>query len=306
MKKIQNIISKKSFQYSLEQTFEEALQNPDFKDLVSKLKVPKEELYKYTSLLEECSKEYSQCLHCKNILDCPNKVNGYAYLPKVINNKLEFRYKVCNLKKRIDKKNEHYKNMILFDVPNAIKEASFSKIYKNDKKRFDTIIWLTDFISKYEKDPYQKGLFLHGNFGCGKSYLIAATFNELAKKGFKSAIVFWPEFLNSLKRSFNSSIKSEFNTKYNQIKKVPLLLIDDIGAESVTPWSRDEILCPLLQYRMNEKLPTFLTSNLDYDALEQHLAVSKSGSEIIKSTRIIQRIKQLTEEKELISKNLRK
>ena len=100
--------------------------------------------------------------------------------------------------------------------------------------------------------------------------------------------------------------KSEFKNKYNYVKKVPLLLIDDLGAESVTPWARDEILCPLLQYRMDEKLPTFFTSNLNLETLENHLAITSKGDEIIKAGRIISRIKQLTEYQELISKNLRK
>ena len=131
-------------------------------------------------------------------------------------------------------------------------------------------------------------------------------FNELAKSNIKSAIVFWPEYLRNLKASFNSPVKSEFSQKYNYLKKVPLLLIDDIGAESTTPWSRDEILCPLLQYRMDEKLPTFFTSNLDLKNLETHLSITSSGIEEIKAGRIISRIKQLTEVKEMVSENLRK
>ena len=88
-------------------------------------------------------------------------------------------------------------------MPKEIKEASIKKIYKTDKNRYETILWLTEFIKKYKKDIHQKGLYLCGNFGCGKTYLIAAIFNELGKDGIKSAIVFWPEFLNSLKASFN-------------------------------------------------------------------------------------------------------
>ena len=109
-------------------------------------------------------------------------------------------------------------------------------------------------MDKYKENKQQKGLYLYGSFGCGKSYLVAAMFNELAKENIKSAIIFWPEYLRDLKDSFNSTYKNEFSDKFNLIKKAPLLLIDDIGAESVTSWSRDEILCPLLQYRMDENL----------------------------------------------------
>ena len=239
---------------------------------------------------------------CKNILECQNKIKGYAYLPKVINARLEFNYTTCRFQKELMKNTEYLNNVYLFDVPKEIREASIDKIYTEDRKRWEVIEWFKKFIKNYKKDKHQKGLYLYGNFGCGKTYLIAATFNELAKEGIKSAIIFWPEFLRDLKSSF----QTDFKEKFEYIKKVPLLLIDDIGAESTTEWGRDEIFCPLLQYRMQEKLPTFFTSNLDLKSLESHFSVTKDKVSDIKAKRIIERIEQLTEVKEMISKNLRK
>ena len=307
MKKInEHLNPKNNLNDILEEEYEEALKSESFKAFVSKIKLKRQELKKYTSLLEESSQEYHNCQNCKGILECKNKLEGFAYLPKVSNESLEFSYKACKYKKKMDKENKYHENTFLYSIPEEIKSASINKIYKTDKARYNTIIWLTDFIKKYKENKNQKGLYLCGNFGSGKTYLIAAMLNELAKEGIKSAIVFWPEYLNDLKSSFNSQIKTEFKTKYEKIKKAPLLLIDDIGAESVTPWARDEVLCPILQYRMEENLPTFFTSNLDLKALETHLALTSKGDEIIKAGRIISRIKQLTEYQELISKNLRK
>ena len=290
----------------LNEAYDAALKNSDFKELVTKTKLKRDTLIKYTSILEECAAEYANCKDCPGLNACKNKITGFAYLPKITEGNLEFAYRRCKYKKKLDKKNKYQTNLILYNVPEELKEADFSKIHKTDKKRYDTIIWLSNFIKEYRENKNIKGLYLYGNFGCGKSYLVSATFNELAKEGIKSAIVFWPEFLRDLKASFNSEYKNEFNDKFNSIKKAPLLLIDDIGAESVTAWSRDEILCPILQYRMDEKLPTFFTSNLDLKALENHYAITSKGDEIIKAGRIISRINQLTEYKEMISKNLRK
>ena len=307
MQKLQDSLKvKDNINDLLNEAYDEALKNDDFKELVVKTKLKRELLVKYTSTLEECAMEYTNCKECPSINACKNRITGYAYLPKITDGVLEFSYRICKYKKRLDKKNKYQNNLILYNVPEELKEASFSKIYKTDKKRYDTIIWLNEFLDRYKDDSNQKGLYLYGNFGCGKSYLVSALFNELARDGIKSAIVFWPEYLRDLKASFNSEYKGEFNDKFNSIKKAPLLLIDDIGAESATAWSRDEILCPILQYRMDEKLPTFFTSNLDLKALENHFAITSKGDEIVKAGRIISRIKQLTEYKEMISKNLRK
>ncbi len=84
-----------------------------------------------------------------------------------------------------------------------------------------------------------------------------------------------------------------------------MLLIDDIGAENSTPWARDEILGPILQYRMEQNLTTFFTSNLSLKDLEIHLSITSSGVDKVKSRRIIERIKYLSNEKKLVSENKR-
>ena len=292
-------IDKSNFKaYDLDKEFDEALKDESFKQIVSKLKLDRSYLKKYTSILEECSREYSNCKGCKNILECKNKIEGFVYLPGVVEGVLEFAYKPCKYKKTLIKKNEYMDNVKYFSVPEAIKKANIKDIYKTDKNRFEVINWLLDFVDNYKTDKKDKGLYLHGNFGCGKTYLISAIFNELASFGYKSSIIFWPEFLRQ-------AFYDDFNSKFEYVKKVPLLLIDDIGAEGLTAWNRDEILCPLLQYRMDNNLTTFFTSNLNIKELETHLSNSKNSVDEIKAGRIISRIKQLTHDIEMLSKNLR-
>ena len=305
MKKLGSVVNFKlneKLDNDLKKAYLEALENSDFKDLVSELHMPLEILMKYTSSLEEASLEYSHCKHCKNLLSCKNKINGYCYLPKVDNDKLSFCYQACSYKIKLDKENEYLKNIYIFNMPEEIKKARMKDIYMDDVNRFEVIKYLTEFIKNYKKNPKQKGLYLYGSFGSGKTYLVSAAFNELAKKGVKSAIVFWPDMLSELKNSFSNG---NFGEKIDFLKKVPLLLIDDIGAEVTTSWSRDEVFCPIVQYRMQEGLSTFFTSNLTKKELENHFSTSRDGVEHIKARRIIERINQLTNEVSLISKNLR-
>lgn len=284
-------------QEELEKSYEEALKNKDFKNFIEKIKMPKEILMKYTSTLEECSKEFSNCLDCPGLSACQNKMVGYVYLPRMVNKILQFHYKPCRYKLSQDKKYIFLKNIKYYNLPKNYMEASWDKVEKRLASRKEVILWLNNFIN----NPTGKGLYLTGNFGCGKTYLIVATFNELAKKNIKSAVIFWPEFLRNLKASFDS----DYDEKFEYVKNVPLLLIDDLGAETSSSWSRDEILCSILQNRMDNNLTTFITSNLSIDNLEQHLAQTRDGVELVKAKRIIERVKYLTEEKEMISKNMR-
>lgn len=282
----------------LNKEFKESLKDKNFKSFIDKLKVDDKILMQYTSLLEESAIEYKHCCNCKNLVNCKNKIEGFAYLPHVNGDSIIFEYKPCKYKNDLINKNKYLNNIRYFNTPLELQKASINEIYKTDKKRFKVINWLLDFLDNYKDNLHQKGLYLHGNFGCGKSYLIAAILNELAKDNVKSAIVFWPEFLRQ-------AFYDDFNEKFDYVKNVEILLIDDIGAEKVTEWNRDEILCPLLQYRMDNKLTTFFTSNLTIDELKQLLSISKSGVDEVKAGRIIARIEQLTENIEMISKNLR-
>lgn len=289
---------------NLEKNYDEALDsNSTFKKLTQKLDLPKSYLMKYTSSLEESAKELNHCKNCKNILECKNSYTGHVYYPSILNDNLVFDYVACKYKKELDERNKYKSNIYLFEIPKEIKEASMKNIDLDNPDRFKIIKWLKKFLDNYKPNTGMKGIYLTGNFGCGKTYLISAALNELAKKDHKIAIIYYPEFLRSLKESFNDP--DSYNEKFKMIKRVEILLIDDIGAETMTEWSRDEVLGTILQYRMQEGLVTFFTSNLSIKDLEEHFSVSAKGIEKVKAQRIIERIKYLTEEMTLISENKR-
>ena len=284
----------------LKKEYLESLKDKSFEDYVRTIHLPHEVLMKYTQRLVECNKERNNCLNCKGLKYCKNEIYGSCLKERLENNNLIFEYVNCRYKTKELK--EDNKNVYVFDIPKEIKNAKMKDIYLDDANRKQVITWLSKFIKEYDVNKKVKGLYLNGNFGCGKTYMIAATLNELSKKGIKSAIVYWPEFLRSLKESFDD----DFKERFNYIKKINILLIDDIGAENLTPCGRDEILGTILQYRMDNGLTTFFTSNLTYDELETVLSLSKGKIEELKATRIMERIKHLSINMSLIGENRRK
>jgi len=284
--------------------YDESLNDIMFKKIVSSLDISKEELVKYTSLIRNSACELKNCKECKSLLQCQNEVKGFVYYPEVVEDNIVFNYVSCKYKNKLDKEFSYKKNIYSFDMPKSLLFASMKDIHIDDKRRVEVIKWIKGFVDDYKKGVKRHGIYLTGNFGCGKTYLLTAMLNELAKSGHKVAIVYYPFFLRKLKMSF--SLDEGANDDYNLIKNVELLLIDDIGAETTTAWSRDEILGTILQYRMEEGLTTFFTSNLNLDELEDHLSISKSGVERVKARRIIERIKQLDDIMVMISENKRK
>lgn len=283
-------------QEKLEHNFKEACKNKKFKNLLSVIRVEDEIAMKYTSILEETISEINHCNNCPGLIDCKNRFEGHILYPEKKGKQIIFSYAPCKYEKE---RKEKEANRMTRDK--EISLASMADIDASDKNRSSVVQWLIKFCKTYDRTIPHKGLYLHGTFGCGKTYLISAAFNELSKKRISTEIIYFPELLRDLKSDFDL-----FSDRIDYLENVDLLLIDDIGAEKVTEWSRDEILGTILQHRMTNYKTTFFTSNLNIAELEQHLIINSNIDENIKSRRIIERIKQLTEDIEIIGENKRK
>ena len=219
--------------------------NPEFKKFTDSINLNDKILMKYTSSLMQCFNEKENCKNCKGLENCKNEVNGCFYKPIIVDGNINFEHKTCKYKNKMLHDIEYVKNGYLFEVSKEVRNAKMKDIYTDDKNRNELIKWIIKFIKNYKSGKQCKGLYLSGNFGSGKSYLVSAMINELVKDGYKGALIYYPEFLRSLKASFGK----DFDEQFNYVKKSDLLLIDDIGAENISAWSRDEILGPIIQYK---------------------------------------------------------
>ena len=248
----------------------------------------------YTSKLEEYLQEENNCKNCHGLYECKNKIRGYTNYPQKYNNHLMFSTEACYFKSQEFKKIKESTTAL-----QELETSSLKTIDTSDKNRYKLIKWVTNFIKEYDYGKNIKGLYLHGNFGCGKTYILSACFNEMKKRGFITKIVYLPDLLRTIKGDFEA-----MNDIMDELCNIDILLIDDIGAEKVTDWGRDEILGTILQSRMNEHKTTFFTSNFTIKELEEHL--SNKGVDKVKANRIIERIKQLTIDMEMLGANMRK
>lgn len=280
----------------LEDNYQEAIKDEKFQKLVKHLKWTKEEVMKKTTKLQDTLDELNNCANCKGLYECKNAYLGHVSMPEKTNDRIYFTYTPCKYKK------QEVKQKISKESEEKVTEnARMKDIDVTDKKRVKVIKWLDKFYEEYDFSKNMKGLYLHGNFGCGKTFLISALLHELEeKKNVTTELIYYPEILRELKSDWEL-----YDFKMKRYQTVDILCIDDIGAEKVTEWSRDEVLGTILQSRMNNNLTTFFTSNLNREELESHFMSSEKKDERIKARRIMERIKQLSTDMELISENRR-
>ena len=180
MENINNTIKGvKDLKYKLKVAYEEAKKDPYFKELTDSINLSDDELMKHTSLFEDSKEEYKNCKSCKNLAACKNKMTGFCFLPVLKEGKLNFSYVACKYKEKYLNDCKYQKNVTSMDVPREIREAKIKDIYTDDKQREKVIKWILNYIKEYKKGNFGKGLYLHGNFGCGKTYLLAAMFNNV-------------------------------------------------------------------------------------------------------------------------------
>ncbi|RXI98509.1 primosomal protein DnaI [Anaerobacillus alkaliphilus] len=261
------------------------------------------EIERNISRLFEFRNERNHCHRCTGLDLCPNMMKGYQpelYLERA---QIQLKYNPCQMKLKAEESKRQQKLVKSLYIPKEILAATFDHLDQDNRSRILAIAKAVEFATTATPGTSGKGLYLHGKFGVGKTYIMGAIANELAERNISTMLVYTPDFFRELKSGIHDG---SYNEKLDLVKNVPVLILDDLGAETMSSWVRDDILGVILQHRMLEKLPTLYTSNYDFEELEEHLSYSqKGGIEQLKSKRIMERIRHFAEPIFIEGKNRR-
>jgi DNA replication protein DnaC len=128
-------------------------------------------------------------------------------------------------------------------------------------------------------------LLLEGGFGCGKTHLAAAIANFSAEHGIPTMFLTAPDLLDWLRASFEGT-DERFSTRFEEIRQVPLLVIDDFGTQNTTPWAQEKLF-QLLDFRYVNESPTVITTNLRLEEIEGRIRSRLADTEHVNQVRIL-------------------
>lgn len=227
--------------------------------------------------------ELKNCKNCKGLEYCKNITEGYRTSVKGDASSYTFPLVPCDY--QLNKKKQEKRNALVntLYLPKAILDASFDsfKVTSDREKAYQNAL---DFIANNGKG---KGMYVTGKYSTGKTYFLASIANSLSNRGINVLIIYFPDLVREIKNTIGTK---EFEELINRLKMVSVLMLDDLGSEMMSSWLRDEILGPIINYRLSENLPIFISSNLSIEGLAKHLSSTRDGDDEIKSYRIIRRI----------------
>jgi DNA replication protein DnaC len=114
-------------------------------------------------------------------------------------------------------------------------------------------------------------LVMLGGYGTGKTHLAAAIANYVVQDHHMQVyFAVAPDLLHNLRSAYAPGSEITYDDRFEQIRSVYLLIVDDLGAEQSTPWAVEK-LYQIFNYRYNLRLPTVVTSNCDLDRLDPRI-----------------------------------
>lgn len=296
---MQAIVGLEDFRKTKEESIDALLKDKMCKEVIDAFHLNREVVEEFWVDFLNYKEDLLQCVGCRSIKECPKVSKGMQREFHFENGRVSLSLTPCRFGKEQFENQDILNHILLKNVSSKLllTKSSDLTITKQKSGNGKNVILS---LGQYAANPTKKGVFLYGNPGIGKSTIMGWLTRALVLNGYQCGYIHFPTFLMDLKNSFGEDGIYE---SIELMKNLEYLVIDDIGGESVTTWSRDEVLSAVLAYRAQNGKATFFTSVYPLKDLKKYY-VLKNG-DTLRVERLIDRMKAVSVEMELVGEDLR-
>lgn len=130
----------------------------------------------------------------------------------------------------------------------------------------------------------QGWLLLMGGYGCGKTHLAAAIANQVVSQGVPTLFLTVPDLLDWLRFSFDQA-EGSFEERFEEIRNIHLLVLDDLGTQNATPWAQEKLF-QIINDRYIKRLPTVVTTNQNLEEIDGRIRSRLQDPELVTKVKI--------------------
>jgi DNA replication protein DnaC len=205
--------------------------------------------------------------------DCPICGGLGYYVPDVEPSDPAFGKAVPCECREIDREQERFQRLVQLSQLGALESCTFQSFLPEGiglteaKQRNLRLAY--DIAMAYAQEP-SGWLTFQGGYGCGKTHLAAAIANYRLNLGQAVLFINTPDLLDHLRGAFGPHSETSYDERFEQVRNAPLLVLDDFGAQSRTPWAQEK-LYQIFNHRYNERLPTVITTNEKLEAIDERI-----------------------------------
>ena len=227
-----------------------------------------------------------RCSRCRGLEFCRQPMKGRGLAMHVVDGILEETYVPCRRQQAVMDLRQHRSSYRIFHGDPGDLELSMKSISMEG----ETPEYMSSYIAAMQSVDKPGGIFLYGQPGTGKTYLLTALANDFARQGLRVSFVKVPLFVQDFRQSLE-------DPEYRQdmlghLKFSDVVVLDDLGSEGISKWTRDDILFPVLDYRMQNGKKTYFSSNYTPEEL---LEKYQPDGDRVASLRLQERIRSLAQ-----------
>jgi DNA replication protein DnaC len=147
-------------------------------------------------------------------------------------------------------------------IPRRYQHCSLDNFLVYDNERLQNAVGRARRFAE-QFPAVDKGLFLIGPPGIGKSHLAAAVLKQvIVTRGARGLFYDVRDLLKVIRSTYNPVVKATEFDVLRPVMVAELLVLDDLGAEKTSEWV-EETLNLIVTTRYNERRPTIFTSNYE-------------------------------------------